>query len=97
MRTGTHGPGPGGELQVGWQLDVGTQQCEQAQQEVHDLKGQEGDQVLLPVLEGRSIPSGAPDMPTLRLAGPVPMPPVRSLAITDATRSVTRPCPHTFL
>lgn len=62
MRTGTHGPGPGGELQVGWQLDVGTQQCEQAQQEVHDLKGQEGDQVLLPVLEGRSILSGAPDM-----------------------------------
>lgn len=59
MHTGTHGPGPG-KLQVRWQFDVGAQQCEQAQQEVHDLKGQEGYQVLLPVLEGKSTPSGYP-------------------------------------
>lgn len=53
MHTGTHRPGQG-NLQVRWQFDVGAQQCEQAEQEVHDLKGQEGYQVLLPLLEGKS-------------------------------------------
>lgn len=51
---GTHNPAaPGGKLEVGGQLNVGAQQSEQAQEEVHDLQGQEGQQVLLPVLEDR--------------------------------------------
>lgn len=59
MHTGTHQSGPG-KLQEGGQFDVGAQQCEQAQQEVHDLEGQEGYQVLLPVLEGKPSLSGCP-------------------------------------
>lgn len=42
LELGTHRPGPGGELEVGRQLDVGAQQGEQTQQEVHDLQGQKG-------------------------------------------------------
>lgn len=51
----THHPAsaPGDKLEVGGQLDVRAQQGEQAQEEVHDLQGQEGQQVLLPVLKGR--------------------------------------------
>lgn len=90
MHTGTHREGPGGKLQVGWQLDVAAQQCEQAQQEVHDLKGQEGHQVLLPILEGRFILSGPWRANTPRCC-PVPMQPVPSLAFTSVTRSVTSP------
>lgn len=51
---GTHHPAaPGGEVEEGGQLNVGAQQGEQTQQVVHDLQGQEGQQVLLPVLEDR--------------------------------------------
>ena len=51
----THRPAaaPGDKLEVGGQLDVRAQQGEQAQEEIHDLQGQEGQQVLLPVLKGR--------------------------------------------
>lgn len=58
----THHPpaAPGGELEVGGQFDVRAQQSEQAQEEVHDLQGQEGQQVLLPVLKGKSSMVGVP-------------------------------------
>lgn len=58
----THRPpaAPGGELEVGGQFDVRAQQSEQAQEEVHDLQGQEGQQALLPVLKGKSSILGVP-------------------------------------
>ena len=58
----THHPpaAPGGKLEVGGQFDVRAQQGEQAQEEVHDLQGQEGQQVLLPVLKGKPSMVGVP-------------------------------------
>lgn len=59
---GVHPPAaPGGELEVGRQFDVRAQQGEQAQEEVHDLQRQEGQQVLLPVLDHANQQAQADD------------------------------------